>query len=122
MPTINQLVRNPRVRPRRRPDLALQGAPQKRGVCTRVYVVKPKKPNSAFRKVVRLRLTNGRMVVAYVPGEQHNLAEHSVVLIRGGGPPDLPGVKYSVIRGTQDAQPVKDRRTSRSRYGAKRPK
>ncbi len=121
MPTINQLVNKPRKRPKRRVDLALQGAPQKRGVCTRVYVVKPKKPNSAFRKVVRVRLTNTKQVVAYVPGEGHNLGEHSVVLICGGGPPDLPGVKYHVIRGTADAQPVKDRRSSRSRYGAKRP-
>lgn len=122
MPTINQLISNPRKRPRNREDLALQGSPQKRGVCIRVYVVKPKKPNSAFRKVCRLRLTNQKFVVAYIPGEGHNLSEHSVVLIRGGGPPDLPGVKYTVIRGTQDTKPVEGRKKSRSRYGVKKPK
>lgn len=120
MPTINQLVRGARRRPVRKHDRALAGAPQRRGVCTRIYVVKPKKPNSAFRKVARVRLTNGAQVVAFIPGEGHNLGEHSVVLVRGGGPPDLPGVKHSVIRGTADAGPVKDRRKRRSRYGVKR--
>jgi small subunit ribosomal protein S12 len=122
VPTINQLVRKGRVQQKRRLDRALAGNPQKRGVCVRVYVIKPKKPNSAFRKVCRVRLTNGMHIVAYIPGEGHNLSEHSVVLVQGGGPPDLPGVKHRVIRGTADAKPVEDRRQSRSRYGNKRPK
>lgn len=122
MPTINQLIRHPRRKPPRRIDPALQGGPQVRGVCLRVYVVKPKKPNSSFKKVCRLRLTNGKEIAAYIPGEGHNLSEHSVVLIQGGGPHDLPGVKYRVIRGALDTQPVKDRAQARSRYGVKRPR
>jgi small subunit ribosomal protein S12 len=123
MPTINQLVRRPR-----RPEVsrnkvpALQGSPQKRGVCTRVYTTTPKKPNSALRKVAKVRLTNGFEVVTYIPGEGHNLQEHSVVMIRGGRVKDLPGVRYHIIRGTLDTQGVKDRRQRRSKYGAKRPK
>jgi len=123
MPTINQLVRNPR-RPTRAKNKvpALQQCPQKRGVCTRVYTTTPKKPNSALRKVAKVRLTNGYEVVSYIPGEGHNLQEHSVVMIRGGRVKDLPGVRYHIIRGTLDTQGVSDRRQRRSKYGAKRPK
>jgi small subunit ribosomal protein S12 len=123
MPTINQLVRHPR-RPvgARNKVPALQQSPQKRGVCTRVYTTTPKKPNSALRKVARVRLTNGFEVTSYIPGEGHNLQEHSVVMIRGGRVKDLPGVRYHIIRGTLDTQGVKDRRQRRSKYGAKRPK
>jgi small subunit ribosomal protein S12 len=120
MPTINQLVRQGRqsvVRKTKSP--ALQGSPQKRGVCTRVYTTTPKKPNSALRKVARVRLTNGYEVTAYIPGEGHNLQEHSIVLIRGGRVKDLPGVRYHIIRGTLDASGVNDRKQSRSKYGAK---
>lgn len=123
MPTINQLIhheRQPVIKRKKTP--ALQGCPQKRGVCTRVYTTTPKKPNSALRKVARVRLTNGIEVTAYIPGEGHNLQEHSVVLIRGGRVKDLPGVRYHIIRGTLDASGVADRRKSRSKYGAKRPK
>ena len=123
MPTINQLVRKGRktaVAKSKTP--ALKGNPQKRGVCTRVYTTTPKKPNSALRKVARVRLTNGLEVTAYIPGEGHNLQEHSVVLIRGGRVKDLPGVRYHIIRGTLDTSGVTDRRKSRSKYGAKRPK
>ncbi|HZF35389.1 MAG TPA: 30S ribosomal protein S12, partial [Candidatus Angelobacter sp.] len=120
MPTINQLVANPRRRQRTRNKVpALQGSPQKRGVCTRVYTTTPKKPNSALRKVAKVRLTNGFEVVTYIPGEGHNLQEHSVVMIRGGRVKDLPGVRYHIIRGTLDTQGVKDRRQRRSKYGAK---
>jgi small subunit ribosomal protein S12 len=123
MPTINQLVRNPRQSPPSRNKVpALTNAPQKRGVCTRVYTTTPKKPNSALRKVARVRLTNGYEVTSYIPGEGHNLQEHSVVLIRGGRVKDLPGVRYHVIRGTLDTQGVVKRRQRRSKYGAKRPK
>jgi small subunit ribosomal protein S12 len=123
MPTINQLVRSAR-RPQvvRNKVPALQESPQKRGVCTRVYTTTPKKPNSALRKVARVRLTNAFEVTSYIPGEGHNLQEHSVVLIRGGRVKDLPGVRYHIIRGTLDTQGVKDRRQRRSKYGAKRPK
>ena len=123
MPTINQLIhteREPVVKRKKTP--ALQGCPQKRGVCTRVYTTTPKKPNSALRKVARVRLSNGIEVTAYIPGEGHNLQEHSVVLIRGGRVKDLPGVRYHIIRGTLDASGVADRRKSRSKYGTKRPK
>ncbi len=123
MPTINQLTRRPRVGQVARNKVpAMEGCPQKRGVCTRVYTTTPKKPNSALRKVARVRLTNGFEVTSYIPGEGHNLQEHSVVLIRGGRVKDLPGVRYRVIRGTLDTQGVKDRRQRRSKYGAKRPK
>jgi small subunit ribosomal protein S12 len=123
MPTINQLIRKPRTIPRVRTKVpALEACPQKRGVCTRVYTTTPKKPNSALRKVARVRLTNGYEVTTYIPGEGHNLQEHSVVLIRGGRVKDLPGVRYHIIRGTLDTQGVKDRRQRRSKYGAKRPK
>jgi small subunit ribosomal protein S12 len=123
MPTINQLVnRSRRAQIARNKVPALQGTPQKRGVCTRVYTVTPKKPNSALRKVARVRLTNGFEVTSYIPGEGHNLQEHSVVLIRGGRVKDLPGVRYHIIRGTLDTQGVKDRKQRRSKYGAKRPK
>lgn len=123
MPTINQLVRKPRkVAAKRNKVPALQECPQKRGVCTRVYTTTPKKPNSALRKVARVRLTNGHEVTSYIPGEGHNLQEHSVVLIRGGRVKDLPGVRYHTIRGTLDTQGVKDRKQRRSKYGAKRPK
>jgi small subunit ribosomal protein S12 len=123
MPTINQLIRKPRVsRVARDKNPALQECPQKRGVCTRVYTTTPKKPNSALRKVARVRLTNGYEVISYIPGEGHNLQEHSVVLIRGGRVKDLPGVRYHIIRGALDTQGVKDRRQRRSKYGAKRPK
>jgi len=123
MPTINQLIRQAR-RPQaaRNKVPALGRSPQKRGVCTRVYTTTPKKPNSALRKVARVRLTNGFEVTSYIPGEGHNLQEHSVVLIRGGRVKDLPGVRYHIIRGTLDTQGVKDRRQRRSKYGAKRPK
>ncbi|MDI9348446.1 MAG: 30S ribosomal protein S12 [Candidatus Symbiobacter sp.] len=123
MPTINQLIRAPRTPKRARNKVpALAECPQKRGVCTRVYTTTPKKPNSALRKVARVRLTNGFEVTSYIPGEGHNLQEHSVVLIRGGRVKDLPGVRYHIIRGTLDTQGVKDRRQRRSLYGAKRPK
>ena len=123
MPTINQLIRKPRQAPVTRNKVpALAACPQKRGVCTRVYTTTPKKPNSALRKVARVRLTNGFEVTSYIPGEGHNLQEHSVVLIRGGRVKDLPGVRYHIIRGTLDTQGVKDRRQRRSKYGAKRPK
>jgi small subunit ribosomal protein S12 len=123
MPTTNQLVKHGRVKQRRKTGApALQASPQKRGVCTRVYTQTPKKPNSALRKVARVRLTNGYEVTSYIPGEGHNLQEHSVVLIRGGRVKDLPGVRYHIIRGTLDTQGVKDRRQRRSKYGAKRPK
>ena len=123
MPTINQLVRKPRqkvVGKTKTP--ALRGAPQKRGVCTRVYTVTPKKPNSALRKVARVRLTNGIEVTTYIPGVGHNLQEHSIVLIRGGRVKDLPGVRYHILRGVLDTQGVKNRKQRRSKYGAKRPK
>ena len=123
MPTVNQLIRKPRTAPVKRNKVpALQENPQKRGVCTRVYTTTPKKPNSALRKVAKVRLTNQREVISYIPGEGHNLQEHSVVLIRGGRVRDLPGVRYHVLRGVLDTQGVKDRRQSRSKYGAKRPK
>ena len=123
MPTINQLIRKPRVAPIRRNKVpAMQESPQKRGVCTRVYTTTPKKPNSALRKVAKVRLTNGFEVVSYIPGEGHNLQEHSVVMIRGGRVKDLPGVRYHIIRGTLDAAGVEKRRVSRSKYGVKRPK
>ena len=123
MPTVNQLVRKgrkPVTKKTKTPDL--KGNPQKRGVCTRVYTTTPKKPNSALRKVARVRLTNGREVNAYIPGEGHNLQEHSVVLVRGGRRKDLPGVRYTVVRGTFDTQGLDKRRQRRSRYGAKKPK
>jgi len=123
MPTINQLIRKPRgEKPNRNKVPALTNCPQKRGVCTRVYTTTPKKPNSALRKVAKVRLTNGYEVVSYIPGEGHNLQEHSVVLIRGGRVKDLPGVRYHIIRGVLDTQGVKDRKKRRSLYGAKRPK
>ena len=123
MPTINQLIRKPRKMPVARNKVpALEACPQKRGVCTRVYTTTPKKPNSALRKVARVRLTNGFEVTSYIPGEGHNLQEHSVVMIRGGRVKDLPGVRYHIIRGTLDTQGVSDRRQRRSKYGAKRPK
>ena len=123
MPTINQLVRKGRARIKKKKKTpALQGNSIKRGVCIRVYTTTPKKPNSALRKVARVRLTNGIEVTAYIPGIGHNLQEHSIVLIRGGRVKDLPGVRYKVIRGVLDTAGVEDRRTSRSRYGAKRPK
>ena len=120
MPTFNQLVRSGRKKPRyKTASPALQSCPQKRGVCTRVYTQTPKKPNSALRKVARVRLTNGLEVGAYIPGEGHNLQEHSVVLVRGGRVKDLPGFRYKVIRGTLDAAGVSDRKKSRSQYGVK---
>jgi small subunit ribosomal protein S12 len=123
MPTINQLVRHGRKVVKKISDTpALKGSPQKRGVCVRVYTTTPKKPNSALRKVARVRLTNGIEVTSYIPGIGHNLQEHSVVLIRGGRVKDLPGVRYHVVRGTLDALGVSDRRQGRSKYGAKRPK
>ncbi|MFH1136278.1 MAG: 30S ribosomal protein S12 [Pseudomonadota bacterium] len=123
MPTINQLVRKGREAQRKKNVVpALKACPQKRGVCIRVYTSTPKKPNSALRKVARVRLTNGMEVTSYIPGEGHNLQEHSVVLIRGGRVKDLPGVRYHIIRGTLDAIGVQDRRNGRSKYGAKRPK
>ena len=123
MPTINQLIRNPRkgvVKKNKVP--ALLACPQRRGVCTRVTTMTPKKPNSAMRKIARVRLTSGFEVTCYIPGEGHNLQEHSVVMIRGGRVKDLPGVRYHIIRGTLDTQGVKDRRRGRSKYGVKRPK
>src|ERR1700675_2137960 len=123
MPTINQLIRNPRVPQVARNKVpAMEECPQKRGVCTRVYTTTPKKPNSALRKVARVRLTNGFEVTAYIPRDGHNLQEHSIVLIRGGRVKDLPGVRYHIVRGTLDSAGVNDRRKSRSKYGAKRPK
>ena len=123
MATINQLVRKPRKRARTKSKVpALQGCPQKRGVCTRVYTTTPKKPNSALRKVARVRLTGGMEVTTYIGGEGHNLQEHSVILIRGGRVKDLPGVRYHVVRGCLDTSGVSDRRQGRSKYGAKRPK
>ena len=123
MPTINQLIRKPRTAQLKRNKVsAMEACPQKRGVCTRVYTTTPKKPNSALRKVARVRLTNGFEVTSYIPGERHNLQEHSVVMIRGGRVKDLPGVRYHIIRGVLDTQGVKDRRQRRSKYGAKRPK
>lgn len=123
MPTINQLVRKGRDRVRKKSNTpALKACPQKRGVCTRVYTATPKKPNSALRKVARVRLTNGIEVTTYIPGVGHNLQEHSVVLVRGGRVKDLPGVRYHIVRGTLDTVGVQDRRQGRSRYGAKRPK
>jgi len=123
MPTINQLVRKGRKRiTKKTATPALKGNPQKRGVCTRVYTTTPKKPNSALRKVTRVRLTNGMEVTAYIPGEGHNLQEHSIVLLEGGRVKDLPGVRYHIIRGTLDTSGVPDRTTSRSRYGTKKPK
>ncbi|MCL4538653.1 MAG: 30S ribosomal protein S12 [Bacteroidetes bacterium] len=123
MPTINQLIRQGREKLLYKgKSPALQGNPQKRGVCTRVYTTTPKKPNSALRKVARVRLTNGIEVTAYIPGEGHNLQEHSIVLIRGGRVKDLPGVRYHIIRGTLDTAGVTDRKQGRSKYGAKKPK
>ena len=123
MPTVNQLIRKPRQAPATRNKVpAMRQNPQKRGVCTRVYTTTPKKPNSALRKVAKIRLTNGFEVIGYIPGEGHNLQEHSVVMIRGGRVKDLPGVRYHIIRGVLDTQGVKDRKQSRSKYGAKRPK
>ena len=123
MPTVNQLVRKGRKKPRKKTGTpALENCPQKRGVCTRVYTTTPRKPNSALRKVARVRLTNGLEVTAYIPGIGHNLQEHSVVLIRGGKIKDLAGVRYTIVRGTLDTVGVADRKQSRSKYGAKRPK
>ena len=123
MPTINQLVRKGRTTVKKRNKVpALDQSPQKRGVCTSVYTTTPKKPNSALRKVARVKLTNGQEVSAYIPGEGHNLQEHSVVLIRGGRVKDLPGVRYHVLRGILDTEGVKNRKQRRSKYGAKRPK
>ena len=123
MPTVNQLIRKPRgSKPKRNKVPALQQCPQKRAVCTRVYTTTPKKPNSALRKVAKVRLTNGHEVISYIGGEGHNLQEHSVVLIRGGRVKDLPGVRYHMVRGSLDTAGVKDRKQARSKYGAKRPK
>lgn len=123
MPTINQLVRKPRVKQVRKNKVpAMKACPQKRGVCTRVYTTTPKKPNSALRKVARVKLTNGFEVIAYIPGEGHNLQEHSVVTIRGGRVKDLPGVRYHIVRGSLDTQGVKNRKQSRSKYGSQKPK
>jgi small subunit ribosomal protein S12 len=123
MPTINQLIRKGRKRKKSKSNTpALKGAPQKRGVCTRVYTSTPKKPNSALRKVARVRLTTGMEVTAYIPGVGHNLQEHSVVLVRGGRVKDLPGVRYHIVRGTLDTLGVEDRKQGRSKYGTKRPK
>ena len=123
MPTINQLVRNGREKARMKSaSPALKQCPQKRGVCTRVYTTTPKKPNSALRKVAKVRLTNGYEVVSYIPGVGHNLQEHSIVLVRGGRVRDLPGVRYKVIRGSLDTQGVRNRKQARSRYGAKKEK
>ena len=121
MPTINQLIRHGRVSPINKTKVpAMQSCPQKRGVCTRVYTTTPKKPNSALRKVARIRLTNGFEVTSYIPGEGHNLQEHSIVLVRGGRVKDLPGVRYKVIRGALDTSGVTDRKQARSRYGSKK--
>ena len=123
MPTVNQLVRKPRVSAgSKSKSPALKNSPQKRGVCTKVYTTTPKKPNSALRKVAKVRLVNGYEVISYIGGEGHNLQEHSVVLIRGGRVKDLPGVRYHIVRGSLDTQGVKDRKQARSKYGAKRPK
>lgn len=123
MPTINQLIRKPRQSKRKINKVpALESCPQKRGVCVRVYTTTPKKPNSALRKVARVRLTNGHEVIVYIPGEGHNLQEHSVILMRGGRVKDLPGVRYHIIRGTLDTKGVDKRKQARSHYGAKRPK
>jgi len=123
MPTINQLVRKPRVAPVEKSKVpAMEACPQKRGVCTRVYTTTPKKPNSALRKVAKVRLSNGFEIIGYIGGEGHNLQEHSVVLVRGGRVKDLPGVRYHIVRGSLDTQGVKDRKQARSKYGAKRPK
>jgi small subunit ribosomal protein S12 len=123
LPTVNQLIKDSREKVLwKSKSPALDGNPQKRGVCTRVYTTTPKKPNSALRKVARVRLTNGMEVTAYIPGEGHNLQEHSIVLIRGGRVKDLPGVRYHIIRGTLDTQGVQDRKQGRSKYGAKKPK
>ena len=123
MPTVNQLIRKSRKRTiKKSSSRALENRPQKRGVCTRVYTTTPKKPNSALRKVARVRLTNGIEATAYIPGEGHNLQEHSIVLIEGGRVKDLPGVRYHIVRGSLDTAGVNDRKTSRSRYGAKKPK
>ena len=123
MPTVNQLVRFGRKTIKKKTNVpAMQACPQRRGVCTRVYTTTPKKPNSALRKVARVRLTNGHEVTVYIPGESHNLQEHSVVLVRGGRVKDLPGVRYHIVRGSLDTQGVKDRKQGRSKYGAKRPK
>ncbi|MDA0902195.1 MAG: 30S ribosomal protein S12 [Proteobacteria bacterium] len=123
MPTINQLIRNPRVKQVKKNKVpAMVACPQKRGVCTRVYTTTPKKPNSALRKVARVKLTNGFEVIAYIPGEGHNLQEHSIVTIRGGRVKDLPGVRYHIVRGSLDTQGVKDRKQARSKYGANKPK
>jgi small subunit ribosomal protein S12 len=123
MPTISQMIRYPREPVKNRNKVpAMESCPQKRGVCTRVYTTTPKKPNSALRKVAKVRLTNGFEVIGYIPGEGHNLQEHSVVMIRGGRVKDLPGVRYHIIRGVLDTQGVKNRKQRRSKYGAKRPK
>ena len=123
MPTINQLVRKPRQAPIEKSKVpAMEACPQKRGVCTRVYTTTPKKPNSALRKVAKVRLSNGFEIIGYIGGEGHNLQEHSVVLVRGGRVKDLPGVRYHIVRGTLDAAGVEKRRVSRSKYGVKRPK
>ncbi len=123
MPTINQLVRKGRKKGKKKTKSpALEGSPQKRGVCLRVYTTTPKKPNSALRKVARVRLSNGKVVTAYIPGEGHSLQEHSIVLVRGGRVKDLPGVRYHIVRGVYDSAGVEDRRQSRSRYGTKKPK
>ncbi len=123
MPTIQQLVRNGRVSQKKKSKSpALESCPQKRGVCTRVYTTTPKKPNSALRKVAKVKLVNGYEVIAYIPGEGHNLQEHSIVLIRGGRVKDLPGVRYHIVRGSLDTAGVNDRRQRRSKYGTKRPK
>tara|TARA_B110001454_G_C12383753_1_gene293798 strand:+ start:87 stop:458 length:372 start_codon:yes stop_codon:yes gene_type:complete len=123
MPTINQLIKRPRSRPKARSKVpALERSPQKRGVCTKVYTTTPKKPNSALRKVARVNLSNGHEVTSYIPGEGHNLQEHSVVLIRGGRVKDLPGVRYHILRGNLDTQGVSARKQQRSKYGAKKPK
>lgn len=123
MPTINQLLRHPRKKVRKKSKApALQNNPQKRGVCIRVYTMTPKKPNSALRKIAKVRLTNGIEVIAYIPGEGHNLQEHSIVLVRGGRVKDLPGVRYHIIRGTLDTAGVENRKQGRSKYGAKKPK
>ena len=123
MPTISQLIKRPRIKPKHRSKVpALDRSPQKRGVCTKVYTTTPKKPNSALRKVARVRLSNGQEVTCYIPGEGHNLQEHSVVLIRGGRVKDLPGVRYHILRGNLDTQGVTSRKQQRSKYGVKKPK
>ena len=123
MPTINQLIKRPRIKPKLRSKVpALERSPQKRGVCTKVYTTTPKKPNSALRKVARVRLSNGHEVTCYIPGEGHTLQEHSVVLIRGGRVKDLPGVRYHILRGNLDTQGVAARKQQRSKYGTKKPK